>query len=78
MTYTMNRITMVSAAAALVVAGLGGGYWWAQRRSDHDMAMAGPPETSAGERKALRGAMPATPPREYPDVGIYHPAMAGQ
>ncbi|MFN6935431.1 MAG: cobaltochelatase subunit CobN, partial [Tsuneonella sp.] len=33
---------------------------------------------AAGERQALRGAMPATPPREYPDVGIYHPDLVPQ
>lgn len=69
MTYTMNRITMVSAAAALVVAGLGGGYWWAQRRSDHDMAMAGPPETSAGERKALYWYDPMVPDQRFDKPG---------
>ena len=26
----------------------------------------------------LRGTMPAAPPTEYPDVGVYHPAMKGR
>ena len=30
---------------------------------------------AAGERAALRGAMKAAAPREYPEVGVYHPAM---
>jgi len=30
---------------------------------------------AAGERAGLRGAMKAVPPREYPEVGVYHPAM---
>ena len=28
---------------------------------------------AAGDRAALRGAMKAVPPREYPEVGVYHP-----
>ncbi|GAA0728318.1 magnesium chelatase subunit H [Sphingomonas japonica] len=28
-----------------------------------------------GERRGLRGAMKAQPPRDYPDVGVYHPAL---
>ncbi|OQW74414.1 MAG: magnesium chelatase subunit H [Proteobacteria bacterium ST_bin14] len=30
---------------------------------------------AAGERQALRGTMKAVPPREYPEVGVYHPEM---
>ncbi len=29
-----------------------------------------------GERRALRGTMKAVPPRDYPEVGVYHPALA--
>ncbi len=29
---------------------------------------------AAGEREARRGETPAEPPREYPEVGVYHPA----
>jgi magnesium chelatase subunit H len=32
---------------------------------------------AAGDRAALVGAMPAEAPREYPEVGVYHPAMKG-
>ncbi len=28
-----------------------------------------------GTRRALRGTLPALPPAEYPDVGVYHPRM---
>ncbi|WP_298195259.1 magnesium chelatase subunit H [Novosphingobium sp.] len=30
---------------------------------------------ASGDRAALRGAMRAEAPREYPEVGVYHPAM---
>ena len=30
---------------------------------------------ASGERKALRGAMKAALPRDYPEVGVYHPKM---
>ncbi|MFS0737757.1 magnesium chelatase subunit H [Sphingomonas sp. 1P06PA] len=30
-----------------------------------------------GDRRPLRGASPAAPPRDYPDVGVYHPRMPG-
>jgi magnesium chelatase subunit H len=30
---------------------------------------------ATGERAALRGAMKAEAPRDYPEVGVYHPAM---
>ncbi len=33
---------------------------------------------AAGERAALKGAMKAQPPRHYPEVGVYHPAMRDQ
>ena len=29
---------------------------------------------AAGDRQALRGTLAATPPRHYPEVGLYHPA----
>lgn len=31
-----------------------------------------------GDRRPLRGAMKAAAPREYPDVGVYHPALPGK
>ena len=31
---------------------------------------------AGGDRAALKGRMPAQPPREYPEVGLYHPALA--
>ena len=31
---------------------------------------------AAGDRAALRGTMKAALPRDYPEVGVYHPAMA--
>ncbi len=31
-----------------------------------------------GERRALRGACKADAPRDYPEVGVYHPAMPGR
>ncbi|MDG5487733.1 magnesium chelatase subunit H [Sphingomonas sp. BGYR3] len=33
---------------------------------------------ASGPRAALKGRMPAKPPREYPDVGLYHPALPGR
>ncbi|MBL0923031.1 MAG: magnesium chelatase subunit H [Sphingomonadaceae bacterium] len=33
---------------------------------------------ATGERAALKGKLPAQPPREYPEVGVYHPDMAGR
>ena len=33
---------------------------------------------AAGDRRRLRGAMKAAPPREYPEVGVYHPRMPGR
>ena len=33
---------------------------------------------AAGDRAALKGAMKAEPPRHYPEVGVYHPAMRGR
>ena len=30
---------------------------------------------ASGDRAALKGKLPATPPREYPEVGVYHPDM---
>ena len=31
---------------------------------------------ASGDRAALKGKLPAQPPREYPEVGVYHPDMA--
>ncbi|WP_017672668.1 magnesium chelatase subunit H [Blastomonas sp. AAP53] len=31
---------------------------------------------ASGERAALKGTTPAQPPREYPELGLYHPALA--
>lgn len=69
MTYTMNRITMVAAAATLVVAGLSAGYWWARRGSNHDMAMADAPTTDSGERKALYWYDPMVPDQRFDKPG---------
>jgi magnesium chelatase subunit H len=33
---------------------------------------------ATGERAALKGKLPAQAPREYPEVGVYHPDMAGR
>ena len=30
---------------------------------------------ASGDRAALKGRLPAAPPREYPEVGVYHPDM---
>ncbi len=31
-----------------------------------------------GERRALRGTLPASAPKEYPEVGVYHPRLKGR
>ena len=31
---------------------------------------------ATGDRATLKGKLPASPPREYPEVGVYHPDMA--
>ncbi|MFN0218699.1 MAG: magnesium chelatase subunit H [Hyphomicrobium sp.] len=31
-----------------------------------------------GDRRSLRGALSAKAPREYPELGVYHPRMAGR
>ncbi len=69
MTYTMNRVAMIAAAAALLVAGLAGGYWWAQHGSDHAMAMTGAPATEAGERKVLYWYDPMVPDQHFDQPG---------
>ncbi|MEL6317525.1 MAG: DUF3479 domain-containing protein, partial [Pseudomonadota bacterium] len=33
---------------------------------------------AAGPRAALRGALAPEPPREYPEVGLYHPELPGK
>ncbi|MFN7434201.1 MAG: magnesium chelatase subunit H [Betaproteobacteria bacterium] len=33
---------------------------------------------AAGPRAALHGTLPARPPAEYPEVGVYHPRMKGR
>jgi magnesium chelatase subunit H len=33
---------------------------------------------ASGPRVKLKGKLPAQPPREYPEVGIYHPNIAGR
>jgi magnesium chelatase subunit H len=33
---------------------------------------------ATGDRAALKGKLPAQPPREYPEVGVYHPDMEGR
>jgi magnesium chelatase subunit H len=33
---------------------------------------------ASGPRAKLKGKLPAQPPREYPEVGVYHPAIAGR
>ena len=33
---------------------------------------------AAGPRSALRGTLPAKPPLDYPDLGLYHPRLAAQ
>ncbi|MEO0499654.1 MAG: magnesium chelatase subunit H, partial [Pseudomonadota bacterium] len=33
---------------------------------------------AAGERGCLKGHMAAEPPRDYPDVGVYHPEIKGR
>ena len=69
MTYTMNRVAMIAAAAALLVAGLAGGYWWARRGSDHEMAMADAPATETGERKVLYWYDPMVPDQHFDKPG---------
>ena len=69
MTHTMNRVAMIAAAIALLVAGLAGGYWWAQRGSDHDMTMANAPATETGERKVLYWYDPMVPDQHFDKPG---------
>ncbi len=33
---------------------------------------------AAGPRQALRGKLTASPPREYPETGLYHPRLPGR
>ena len=70
MTYTMNRMAMIVAAAALLAVGLGAGYWWAQRRVGHDVtstmavSVAGQPE-----RKVLYWYDPMMPDQHFDKPG---------
>ena len=51
-------------------------YWLAGSEDNViDMIRALIDRYAAGERAELRGRMKAAAPREYPEVGVYHPAM---
>ncbi|WBH15590.1 magnesium chelatase subunit H [Sphingomonas radiodurans] len=52
--------------------------YWLAASDDNvvDMIRALVDRYAAGERRALRGTMKADAPRDYPDVGVYHPALA--
>ncbi len=51
-------------------------YWLAGSEDNVvDMIRALIDRYAAGERAEMRGAMKAAAPREYPEVGVYHPAM---
>jgi magnesium chelatase subunit H len=51
--------------------------YWLAASDDNvvDMIRALVDRYADGERRALRGAMKAAAPRDYPDVGVYHPAL---
>ena len=52
-------------------------YWLAASDDNvFDMIRALVDRYADGERRALRGTMKAVLPREYPEVGVYHPALA--
>ncbi len=51
-------------------------YWLAASDDNvFDMIKALVDRYADGERRALRGKMKAAAPREYPEVGVYHPAL---
>jgi magnesium chelatase subunit H len=51
--------------------------YWLAASDDNvvDMVRALVDRYADGERRALRGTMKAAAPRDYPDVGVYHPAL---
>jgi magnesium chelatase subunit H len=54
--------------------------YWLAGSDDNvvDMVRALVDRYASGPRAALKGKLPAQPPREYPEVGVYHPAIAGR
>ena len=54
--------------------------YWLAASDDNvvDMVRALVDRYADGERRALRGTMKAESPRDYPDVGVYHPALPGR
>ena len=54
--------------------------YWLAGSDDNVVAMARAlvDRYAAGPREALRGTLAAPPPREYPDVGVYHPDLPGR
>ncbi|WP_353226496.1 magnesium chelatase subunit H [Novosphingobium sp.] len=52
--------------------------YWLAASDDNvvDMIRALVDRYADGERRHLRGTMKAVPPRDYPEVGVYHPALA--
>ncbi len=54
--------------------------YWLAGSDDNvvDMVRALIDRYATGARAGLRGQMAATPPREYPEVGVYHPDMKGR
>ena len=51
-------------------------YWLAASDDNvFDMIRALVDRYASGERRSLRGTMKAVPPRDYPEVGVYHPAL---
>ncbi len=53
--------------------------YWLAGSDDNvvDMVRALIDRYAAGPRAALKGSMAAQPPRDYPEVGVYHPRMKG-
>jgi magnesium chelatase subunit H len=51
--------------------------YWLAGSDDNvvDMVRALVDRYAAGPRAALKGKLPPQPPREYPEVGVYHPAL---
>jgi magnesium chelatase subunit H len=54
--------------------------YWLAASDDNvvDMVRALVDRYAAGPRLALRGTMRAVAPRDYPEVGVYHPALPGR